>query len=187
MSERFDQSKVVEASHETHAQKAQRALLELLLKTPVAEGEEQEATEETREELRKTFERFPELIDEFISIYQAELKQAGIEPGDIQLFMVGGRVSGKPLKASSDIDLLWGFDKPISPYANKDSHLDISTWIALRQKVLFEKFTKVCEKFNIPNHHRHPGRFQFFNWGGEKSIQEMEESLKDGEKLLRIR
>lgn len=157
-------------------------LLKILNHTEIHEGENSDEIEQTRNELRKTFEHFPELIESFVSIYLRALSGKGIDVGDIKIFMVGGRVLGRPLKANSDIDLVWVFEKPFS---TNDPEKKLE-WIELRKKVLFEDFPRSCQQYGIQNVEQYPGRFQFFNWGGEKTLEELQRDLQENEKMLRV-
>jgi predicted nucleotidyltransferase len=171
---------------EAISQDAKKDLLDTLQRTQTCEGEDLVQVEEARSEIKAALEQFPKLLESFASTYRHELESAGIRFNDLKIYMVGGRVRGTPLKASSDIDLLFVFDRPIFPYGDKGTTLDTKDWIALRTKVLFELFTKICEESGLKNHGGYPGRFQFFNWGGEKSEEQVLNELQGDEVALRV-
>ena len=65
------------------------------------------AGEELRTDFEKVYEQLAETADQIVDMYRATLRKYNLNPGEIRLNMVGGRVKGKPLKEESDIDLIF--------------------------------------------------------------------------------
>ena len=163
-----------------------RHLAELIERARISAGEDEQAAAGAREEIKKTIESFPQLIPTFAKAYKKALLEHRIETGKMSIYMVGGRTTDKPIKADSDIDLVFAFDKPPSPNShskNRNAELESSEWISLRKELLEKNFTKICTELNIPNHGQYPGRFQILNWG-EQTPAEFEAGLDPNEKVV---
>src|SRR5688572_12450577 len=75
----------------------------LLIKLREQEIEDVELSK-TKVEFEKVYENLHELGQRIVNGYHKTCKALGRHPGNVRLYMVGGRVQGKPLKTDSDID-----------------------------------------------------------------------------------
>lgn len=66
-----------------------------------------------RERYLDAFEKLPDAAEEIVTAYHRVATEHDLAPGNIRLFLVGGRVKGvgsKPLSADSDLDLVFAVD-----------------------------------------------------------------------------
>jgi hypothetical protein len=75
---------------------------------------------ETRKKFEKIYEKLPEATKKIADSYHSLLSQYHLNPGEIRVYMVGGRVKGKPLSEDSDIDLVFAV-KDVSKSAESSS------------------------------------------------------------------
>ena|SRR5258708_596677 len=99
-----------------------------------------EELKEARENFLKIYESLPIIGERLIIEYKKICASLGKDPGEIKLYMVGGRVVGKPLKPDSDIDLIFsvqnhqGSLETVSKSVDPQSALDMrqGSWDKLR-------------------------------------------------------
>jgi len=164
---------------------AATGLLQLIATVPKADGEPDEEVEATRGELSKTFEKFPILIPALCEKFADEMRKIGYDFGKMRLYMVGGRVVGSPLKANSDIDLFFAFEKPMPTGLDEKTNPSREKWIELRNKLLFGFFRELCEENGIGSSGLWPGKFQVLGWGHLDSDHFLESQIIRGDyKLL---
>lgn len=175
----------LKAAEQSPIQKTSQKLIETLYNAPNHPDEtDLDGLITARQELEFTFSHFPELIPAFTSLYREELNKLGFDPGEIRLYMVGGRIREKPLRESSDIDIIFTFEKPLFPYDKRDtSGVSPDRWRAARKKLLFNDYPRLCQQLGIQNNGDYPGRFQFLGWG-ENGFEEFEEKEKTNAALL---
>jgi hypothetical protein len=65
---------------------------------------------ETREKLVYAYKQLPAFSEKAVNAYYHLCAQYNLDPGEIRLYMVGGRVRGTPLKEDSDIDLVFAVE-----------------------------------------------------------------------------
>ncbi len=102
------------------------------------------------------YEKLPSLALAMLAAFKEVCQKNGYKPGKIQLWMVGGRVQGKPLKADSDIDLIFAVEhpgegpekEPFHRFADADNAADhkIITKRAIKQAV-----SDVCSTSGVPD------------------------------------
>lgn len=128
-------------------------------------------TPEKLTEIKRKFEQIytqlPEIATHILMEYSELLHKWDLDPGRVDLYMVGGRVKGKPLKEDSDIDLIIGVENPSQsaevllfdrfpgdPIAAMDFRL------MLKQQIL-AKVNEACVQGVVPV----PNEFHILNYG----------------------
>ena len=144
---------------------AKQRLLEILDRTSDNAEDDPEAVAMARKELRQTFEKFPLLIPAYSDGLRKALNELQVDVGKLSVYMVGGRVIGKPLSSHSDIDQIFAVEKPISK-AFKENYELRQAWVKKRIELL-KSMAKLCEENGISNIIRTdvPGRFQVLHAG----------------------
>lgn len=69
-----------------------------------------EASDETRVKFEQLYQKLPEFAERITKDYFEIMKQNYRNPGEVRLYMVGGRVKDQPLKDTSDIDLVFAVE-----------------------------------------------------------------------------
>ena len=164
-------------------EQAKEELLHILDNTIDSEGDTPMTVAIARAELRRTFEKFPILIPAFVGAFRKAIDSLNLDIGKISVYMVGGRLVGKPLKANSDIDIIFAFDKPDGLRLKGNSELR-RNWLSARRELVFNIFTQICSDNNIMNEGAYPGKFQFMSWGEKNSPTDVKENLQEAEKAL---
>lgn len=124
-----------------------------------------EASEETRKKFEVLFEKLPDFAERLTRDYYQILAGNGRVPGEVRLYMVGGRVKGQPLKDTSDVDLYiavenpkQGAEKPLFDRFPGDVVSAISETKSLRDEVL-RRVAEESANLGIAN------EFQILNFG----------------------
>ncbi len=112
--------------------------------------------EDIRTRLDAIYERLPELAPKILDIYKAVCAKNGFKPGRVQLWMIGGRVQGKPLKADSDIDLVFAMERrDLGPAAMVVRHLkdveDGEDCKTQTRKEIVTGVKELCRESQVPN------------------------------------
>jgi len=136
----------------------------------------------TREKFKKIYEKLPDVGQKIAESYHDMLHKVGLNPGEIRVYIVGGRVKGKPLKADSDIDIIITVGNVSqSPEAGLKSFasnfkMDIEDALyfrdSLKEKLVGNPITKepgimsaICKDLNISN------EFHILNFGSQLPTQ----------------
>lgn len=69
-----------------------------------------EASAETKKKFEQLYQKLPEFAERITKDYFDIMQKNYRNPGEIRLYMVGGRIKGQPLKDSSDIDLVFAVE-----------------------------------------------------------------------------
>lgn len=113
--------------------------------------------ETKRAEFENIYCQLPEIGQRLLIEYQKIMAQFGLDPGEVRLYMVGGRVQGKPLSKDSDIDLIFAVenvgqspgasvpDGGWGPLEAQDKKSDMCDDIRAR-------LSEICNRLGIPNH-----------------------------------
>lgn len=121
-------------------------------------------TEALRTDFERVYEKLPEVSDRIIGMYRSVLAKYNLDPGEVRLIMVGGRVKGRSLKEGSDIDLVFEtsdskhnaetllFERFANPLDAQDFR------IALKEEIL-NGVKRICQEEEIPN------LFHILNYG----------------------
>lgn len=157
-------SKVIEGSNRLpyEGEKLTQHLINLLNAHPTPEK-----LIEIKRKFEQIYTQLPEIATHILTEYNQLLHKWDLDPGRVNLYMVGGRVKGKPLKEDSDIDLIIGVENPSQsaevllfdrfpgdPIAAMDFRL------MLKQQLL-AKVNAVCAQRVIPV----PNEFHILNYG----------------------
>lgn len=134
-------------------------------------------------EFENIFLKLPELATEILTTYDSILKKYNLNPGNMRLYMVGGRLKGKPLTSESDIDLLiWAEDPTQSADSMfkdliPDNPQSSDEFRKTLQRSTLEQIKEICHKNKIPN------KFHILNFGTgikQENNQNKSESLLIG-------
>jgi glutamine synthetase adenylyltransferase len=126
-------------------------------------------------EFEAIYEQLPAIANDLITSYKLVCSKCGLDPGETRLYMVGGRIKGKPLKASSDIDLIFtveyvrkspGSSMPDGGWDPMDA-LDYSL---LMQQQIQIALKEICKVRGITNH------FHIIDYGSKNSSGETKEN-----------
>lgn len=111
-----------------------------------------------KEKFETIYRKLPEAAAQITRIYHDTLTHHKLNPGQIRLYMVGGRIQGKPLREDSDIDLMIAAQYPnqtpealmLDRFEDPMDAMDFR--IGLKQKIL-KDINEMCksESFQIPN------------------------------------
>lgn len=136
------------------------------------------------EEFEKIYKKLPEAANRIIEEYKLLCDKWHLEPGRIKLYMVGGRIKGKPLSIDSDIDLLICVENPKkSPSAMlydrfkedpASEALDFHSYLITEVHAILPR---ICDELGIPK------QFHLMEEGGhfpEKAMDNSDTSLLIG-------
>ncbi|HYD35610.1 MAG TPA: hypothetical protein VD999_06080 [Vitreimonas sp.] len=128
-------------------------------------------------EFDKIFANIEQIGRELVDFYVLVHTSYGLNPGKVRLYMVGGRVIGKPLKETSDIDLVFQVEHPtqsagtIAPIG-LDTHSAMDAAESIRSG-LKHVTQQISQRLNIKNH------FHINNFG-----QVMEDKIYENKAVL---
>ncbi len=110
----------------------------------------------TAEDFEKVYPRLLEFSDHLIQRYQEIANRYRLNPGEIRLYMVGGRVRGTPLKEDSDIDLIFAVENPGSslgriPFERFSDPLEAWDFKLDRMKELLADVSKISNQLGVRN------------------------------------
>ncbi|HSW90251.1 MAG TPA: nucleotidyltransferase domain-containing protein [Patescibacteria group bacterium] len=120
-----------------------------------------------REEFEAIYSKLSEIAGDFVVEYKNVLRPFDLDPGEVRIYMVGGRVRGTPLKMDSDIDLIIAVSNVRQTPGS--SLVDAGKWgpmeameykIILMQRVR-EKLAKICASYHVQD------QFHILNYGSE--------------------
>lgn len=111
---------------------------------------------EIRGRFERTYEKLSEAANAITAEYNDLLKQSGLKPGEIRLYMVGGRLKGKPLKKDSDIDLMFMTENPQAAasalqFQRFENPIDAFDFRILLQQQILGRIDITTKELNIPN------------------------------------
>lgn len=104
----------------------------------------------------------PRLAYEFLVEYKKlRIAKEGVDPGICVIFVGGGRVNGKPLELTSDLDLFISVENPQASYFHTRDHpyRPIETQV---KKELISFFYGLVSKYNLDDM---KDLFQIWGWG----------------------
>jgi len=138
-----------------------------------------EGLAETKRKFEDLYKKLPEIADQLIKKYRFALRIFELDPGQIKLFMVGGRIKGKPLKADSDIDLIFVVENPSQSAEGSGSitSANYKTQLNILYKIscdVRESLQTICSSHGVKN------LFHICNYGTLESSLSPESSLLIG-------
>lgn len=126
-------------------------LIELLNKSKTPEN-----LKEKVREFKEIYKQIENIGSNFIEKYRLLHEKFSLDPGQIQLYLVGGRVKAKPLNKGTDIDLVICVEFPRKSAGNlHDGPWDVETagYIQLSLKREIKKaLNEVCKSKGLTNH-----------------------------------
>lgn len=125
-----------------------------------------------RSEFEEIYEKLPIISQMLLAAYKEILTAYKLNPGEVRLYMVGGRVKGKPIKEDSDIDLIFCVaNKNHSPGAvmlEGYKPLDSQDYKLILMKQIMNKLRAICEQQDVANH------FHIIEYGASLPEQEVD-------------
>lgn len=107
------------------------------------------------QEFRKIFDHLPEVARIFASIYRKHLQTYNLDPGEIRIYLVGGRLTGRPLTKKSDIDFLCAASNPKKMIEQHEGvftgHRRFSYRIAKAQDIILDEFSQALKEMDLLN------------------------------------
>ncbi len=105
------------------------------------------------------YKKLPEFSEIFLKEYGKKAQELKLDPGLKGLYIVGGRVKGKPISDDSDIDIFMVVENPMESIESLKSisdrnGSDMSTAHQLRLiaiKSLKDSISIICKNLGIPN------------------------------------
>ena len=130
----------------------------------------------TKEKFEFIYMHLLEAASRIVKNYRAICTRNGLDPGKIRLYMVGGRVKGKPLKEDSDIDLLFCVENyRQSPenfqFARFPDAIDAYDFKLHLMNIIRKDMTKICEEMGLPD------EFHVLSYGSTMPNQTPEDTL----------
>lgn len=131
----------------------------------------------TKEEFERIFEKLHSASNAIIRKYRERLGRYNLNPGEIRLYMLGGRVRGAPLEVDSDLDLYFCVERPLQS-ANAlllnrfEDPTDALLFRNSLQEQILKDVSKICEELGIPN------KFHILSFGNKLPPDSMNNSEK---------
>jgi hypothetical protein len=143
------------------------------LLTKSREAEIPEELHIKRDEFEAIYKALPDIAQELVAAYKEILGAYKLNPGEVKLYMVGGRVKGAPLKETSDIDLIFSVqDKnqaPVGviPGGNWDTFEGLEYRSIIKQSIQ-DRLQTICDRKNVVN------RFHIIEYGVQPAEHEID-------------
>lgn len=109
-----------------------------------------------RAEFETIYEKLPEIVQDLLAAYKEVLTMYKLDPGEVRLYLVGGRVKGKPLKEDSDLDLIFSVSNvkqsPGAVLLEGYDVLDSQDYKLMIMKQIMSRLKAICEAHGVSNH-----------------------------------
>lgn len=113
-------------ARETDAVRVREILAQNLVRSGFQPDFGGEESEKRKEKLARIAEHFPALAEKILQRFQSLAEEAGLHPGKLTLFVVGGRIRAIPLSDNTDYDIVITAENPLNPFGRKDAPVTVT-------------------------------------------------------------